>query len=165
MTMARVTRGFLQRQDLSLRIGISRARRPTCSVTPAALSARLRPTGRLYHASTDRRISITFIEGDGTEVSVDADAGDSLLDTAHKHDVDIEGACGGELACSTCHVVFSQEEYDTIEGLSAKTEEEEDMLDLAWGLTDTSRLGCQIRVCEELEGLRVNIPEDADNML
>jgi ferredoxin len=67
-------------------------------------------------------------------IEVSADEGKKVLDVALDYDVDIEGACGGELACSTCHVVLSQELYDK---LPAKTEEEEDMLDLAMGVTDT----------------------------
>ena len=57
-----------------------------------------------------------------------------MLDTAVQHDVDIEGACGGELACSTCHVIVPKDVYDR---LPKKKEEEDDMLDLAWGLTPT----------------------------
>ncbi|CAM9861910.1 unnamed protein product [Ascophyllum nodosum] len=68
------------------------------------------------------------------------------------------GACGGELACSTCHVVLPKEYYDK---LDEKDEEEDDMLDLAWGLTDTSRLGCQIKVTPELEGMLIKVPEDS----
>ena len=75
------------------------------------------------------------------------------------------GACGGELACSTCHIIMSQEWYDKMEGFCEKTEEEEDMLDLAWGVTDTSRLGCQCVVSEELAGLEVIIPDESESML
>ena len=65
---------------------------------------------------------------------MNAPVGKKVLDVALEYDVDIEGACGGELACSTCHVVLSQALF---EKLPKKTEEEEDMLDLAWGLTET----------------------------
>jgi radical SAM/Cys-rich protein len=68
-----------------------------------------------------------------------------------------KGACGGELACSTCHLIFEKDVYDT---LPPKTDEEEDMLDLAFGLTETSRLGCQIKVCNEFDGIKVRIPDD-----
>ena len=63
-----------------------------------------------------------------------AKIGKSVLDIAMEHDIDIEGACGGEMACSTCHVILDKALYDK---LPKKQEEEEDMLDLAWGLTDT----------------------------
>ena len=64
------------------------------------------------------------------------------------------------MACSTCHMVFEEELFDN---LPEAEEEEEDMLDLALGLTDTSRLGCQVIVTEEMEGARVVIPEEALN--
>ena len=72
------------------------------------------------------------------------------------------GACGGELACSTCHVVLAQADFDRLE---EPEEEEEDMLDLAWGLTDTSRLCCQIEVEEWMEGMVVTLPDESNNMM
>lgn len=73
----------------------------------------------------------------------------------------MEGACEGSLACSTCHVIVDPEYFDM---LPEATEDEEDMLDLAFGLTHTSRLGCQIRVSEELDGLTITIPSASRNM-
>jgi len=98
----------------------------------------------------------------GEEIPVTAAEGKSLLEVAHENDIELEGACGGELACSTCHVVFTPELYGK---LPEKKEEEEDMLDLAWGLTDTSRLGCQIKVSPVLENAVITIPEETNNML
>jgi ferredoxin len=86
-----------------------------------------------------------------------ARAGDSFLQVAHEKDIDLEGACGGELACSTCHCIFPEDVYNS---LPKKEEEEEDMLDLAWSLTETSRLGCQVKVTKEMEGIKVRIPDD-----
>lgn len=80
------------------------------------------------------KVSFSFIESTGTKVVVTGDIGKSVLDVAVAHDVNIEGACGGELACSTCHVVVKKELFDL---LPKKKEEEDDMLDLAWGLKDT----------------------------
>ena len=85
-----------------------------------------------------------------------------MLEIAHKHDVDIEGACEGSLACSTCHVIVDPDWYEL---LKDATEDEEDMLDLAFGLTATSRLGCQIVMTEELDGLVVRLPSSTRNML
>lgn len=80
-------------------------------------------------------VHLTFLEeANQNKVAVEAKEGKSVLDIAIENNIDIEGACGGELACSTCHVILSQELFDK---LPPKTEEEEDMLDLAWGLTDT----------------------------
>lgn len=100
---------------------------------------------------------ISYIDRSGEELSVDAEIGKNLMDVAHDNNIELEGACGGELACSTCHLVFEKEVYDT---LPPKTDEEEDMLDLAFELTETSRLGCQIRVTKEMEGIKVRIPND-----
>lgn len=99
---------------------------------------------------------ITFIQRDGSRIDIDAPEGVSLLRVAHDNDIDLEGACGGSLACATCHLVVDQEWYGC---LSPKTTGEEDMLDLAFNLTETSRLGCQIKVTPELDGLVVTLPE------
>ena len=103
-----------------------------------------------------------FIERDGRRREVDAPLGLSVLEIAHKNGIDIEGACEGSLACSTCHVIIDPEWYEI---LKAASEDEEDMLDLAFGLTATSRLGCQIIITEELDGLIVHLPASTRNML
>lgn len=104
---------------------------------------------------------MTFIENDGTRREVDAPLGLSVLEVAHKHGVDIEGACEGSLACSTCHVVVEPDWYELLPDAS---EDEEDMLDLAFGLTKTSRLGCQLIITEELDGLTVRLPSGSRNV-
>jgi 2Fe-2S ferredoxin len=103
-----------------------------------------------------------FVERDGTRREVDAPLGLSVLEIAHKNDIDIEGACEGSLACSTCHVIVDPEWYELLKDAS---EDEEDMLDLAFGLTATSRLGCQIKMTEELDGLVVRLPASTRNLL
>ena len=103
-----------------------------------------------------------FIERDGTHREVDAPLGLSVLEIAHRNDIDIEGACEGSLACSTCHVIVDPEWYELLKEAS---EDEEDMLDLAFGLTATSRLGCQIIITEELDGLVVKLPSSTRNLL
>jgi 2Fe-2S ferredoxin len=105
---------------------------------------------------------MVFIERDGTRREVDAPLGLSVLEIAHKNKIDIEGACEGSLACSTCHVVVDPEWYELLKEAS---EDEEDMLDLAFGLTATSRLGCQIIITEELDGLVVRLPTSTRNLL
>lgn len=105
---------------------------------------------------------ITFRLQDGQEKVIDAPAGLSVLEIAHEHGVDLEGACEGSLACSTCHVIVDPQWY---EALSTPSEEEEDMLDLAFGLTHTSRLGCQIIMSEDLDGLVVSLPAATRNMM
>lgn len=79
----------------------------------------------------------------------------SILEIAQKNGIDIEGSCEGSLACSTCHIIIDQAWYNK---LDVPSWDEEDMLDLASGLTLTSRLGCQIILTEKLDGLEVAIP-------
>jgi 2Fe-2S ferredoxin len=105
--------------------------------------------------------SITF-KWNGGERTVEAPNGISLLEVAHKNDIPLEGACEGSLACSTCHLIIEDE--SRYAALPAAKDEEEDMLDLAFGLTQTSRLGCQIMVTDALDGLVVKLPEATRNM-
>ena len=106
---------------------------------------------------------LTFIEKDGNRKEVDAPCGLSVMEIAHRFDVDIEGACEGSLACATCHVIVDPQWFDA---LDPPSEDEEDMLDLAFGLTETSRLGCQIIMTDELSGLEVALPkEEVPNLL
>ncbi len=99
---------------------------------------------------------ITFIERDGSHREVDVPVGMTLLRACKDNDIDLEGACGGSLACATCHLVFEKIAFDT---LPEMTEDEEDMLDLAFNLTETSRLGCQITVTQEMDGWVIKLPE------
>jgi 2Fe-2S ferredoxin len=103
-----------------------------------------------------------FVYPDGTKKEVDAPVGLSVLEIAHRNGVPLEGACEGSLACSTCHIVVDKDDY---ERLPEASEDEEDMLDLAFGLTHTSRLGCQITMTEELDGLTVALPTATRNMM
>ena len=103
---------------------------------------------------------MTFIQRDGTRKEVDAPLGLSVLEIAHRHDVDIEGACEGSLACSTCHVIVDASWFAK---LAKPTEDEEDMLDLAFDLQETSRLGCQLIMTDALDGLVVKLPAGSRN--
>jgi 2Fe-2S ferredoxin len=105
--------------------------------------------------------SIIFILADGSRKSVEAKPGHTLLDIAHQHKIDLEGACEGSLSCSTCHLVITPDWYAK---LPAPSEEENDMLDLASGLTRTSRLGCQLVMQKEWDGLEVRLPTAVRNM-
>jgi 2Fe-2S ferredoxin len=98
---------------------------------------------------------VTFILPDGRARSFAAASGLTLLDVARLHDLAIEGACGGAMACATCHVVVDEAFLDLLPEPSA---EEEEMLDLAAEVQRTSRLGCQIRLTPELDGLTVRVP-------
>jgi len=104
---------------------------------------------------------VIFINKDGEEKIVQAKVGQTILELAHQDDLPLEGACEGSLACSTCHVIIDKDHYSKLEPAS---EEEEDMLDLAFGLTTTSRLGCQIKITEKLDGLKITIPSASRNI-
>jgi len=105
-------------------------------------------------------VKIIFItKGERKEFSVLV--GTTVLEAAHNNDISLEGACEGSLACSTCHVVVEKEFYNKLE---TPTEDEEDMLDLAFGLTPTSRLGCQIIMTKELDGLTLVVPDETRNI-
>jgi 2Fe-2S ferredoxin len=106
---------------------------------------------------------VTFIMRDGEERVLSAEAGQTLLDLARKHHInEVEGACGGAMACSTCHVIVDSHWYDQLPHAS---EDETDMLDLAQGITRTSRLGCQIRLTDNMDGLIVKLPESTYSLL
>lgn len=99
---------------------------------------------------------LTFLSADGARFDVEAQSGLSVMQIGREHDL-IEGACDGSLACATCHVIVERTDF---ERTGEASPEEEDMLDLAVGLEPTSRLGCQILLCDELDGLTVRLPED-----
>jgi 2Fe-2S ferredoxin len=98
---------------------------------------------------------MTFITAAGERREIEAECGLSVMEIARRHDLGIEGACEGSLACATCHVIVAPEHAARLERATA---EEEDMLDLAVGVCPTSRLGCQIVLTDELDGLTVRLP-------
>ena len=159
MSTTALARRILARASLALRassVGVS-ARR-SFGATPRALH------GEFEHqppSSPDEIVRVTFISRDGSKHAIDGKVGDNLMYLAHVHQDDnpavaLEGACEASLACSTCHVVVSDEHFDM---LPEPTEEEEDMLDLATCLEPCSRLGCQIILTKELDGIEVKIPQ------
>ncbi|KAK0140457.1 Adrenodoxin, mitochondrial [Merluccius polli] len=107
---------------------------------------------------SDNKVTVHFVNRDGERITARGSPGDSLLDLVINEDLDFDGfgACEGTLACSTCHLIFQQDVY---EKLGPVTDEELDMLDLAYGLTDTSRLGCQVCLTRALEGMEARVPE------
>ncbi|XP_071731964.1 uncharacterized protein [Rutidosis leptorrhynchoides] len=129
-----------------------------------ALSCKLFSTttsgNSLAESEESQKISVTFFDKDG-EQEIKVPIGMSILEAAHENDIELEGACEGSLACSTCHViVMDVEQYNKLED---PTDEENDMLDLAFGLTETSRLGCQVIAKPELDGLRLALPAASRN--
>lgn len=121
----------------------------------------------MWHGGIERPapgtgIKITFRDSSGKDIkTVEANEGDDILSIAHEYDIDLEGACEGSIACSTCHVILDEDVYYQLE---EPGDDENDMLDLAFGLTDTSRLGCQVRLKPELDGMTVRLPSATRNM-
>ena len=100
---------------------------------------------------------ITFISPDGTNRTVDAENGATVMETAIKNGVPgIEAECGGACACATCHCYVDEAWLDKTGEKSAM---EESMLDFAANVEPNSRLSCQIKVSDELDGLIVRLPE------
>lgn len=104
------------------------------------------------------RVQVTFVKANGERIKVTGKIGDSLLDVVVNNDVDLDGfgACEGTLTCSTCHLMFKLDDFNRLP--EKATDEELDMLDLAYDLTDTSRLGCQIILTKDLDGLEIRVP-------
>jgi ferredoxin, 2Fe-2S len=107
-------------------------------------------------------LKMTFIDPQGKPHEVDAPEGLSVLEVAHRNGFDLEGACEGAMACSTCHVIADPKWFDK---LPIASEEEEDMLDLAFDVSETSRLGCQITMTKDLDGLVVSLPAQHYNLI
>ena len=106
-------------------------------------------------------VDVLFVNIDGSRVSAQAEPGSRLLEVAQNAGMPLEGTCEGQMACSTCHVVVAPEWFDR---LPPACDDEEDMLDLATGVTRTSRLSCQIRLDDALDGLEVRIPGESRDM-
>ena len=111
-------------------------------------------------------VKLTFVNPDDSETPIIARVGETLLQTAHRTGIEMEGACEGVCACSTCHVILEPELYDQqLDKMEdgALSEDEEDMLDMAFGLCETSRLGCQIKVDESFDGAVFTLPKATRN--
>ncbi len=107
-------------------------------------------------------VTVVFVDQDGEETPASGKVGSTLLELAQAVGVEIEGACEGNMACSTCHLIVEDRFFEL---LPAASEDEEEMLDLASGLKRTSRLGCQVETTAELDGMRLTVPKDSRNMM
>ncbi|HVZ46555.1 MAG TPA: 2Fe-2S iron-sulfur cluster-binding protein [Ramlibacter sp.] len=97
---------------------------------------------------------VTFVQMDGAEHAVKVAAGTTVLEAAKANDLPMVGTCGGSMVCATCHVKICAADRAR---LPPPTEDEEDTLDLAFGVTADSRLGCQIELTDALEGIRIQL--------
>ncbi|KAB8234670.1 hypothetical protein ETB97_004103 [Aspergillus alliaceus] len=118
--------------------------------------------GHITPPKPGEEINVSFIDKDGEKYDFQVSEGDNLLDIAQANDLEMEGACGGSCACSTCHVIV--EDPDLFDKMEEPSDDENDMLDLAFGLTETSRLGCQVVMNKELDGLVVRLPSMTRNL-
>ena len=106
-------------------------------------------------------VRVRFTKADGAVIDAEGDSGTVLLEVGQNAGMPLEGTCEGQMACSTCHVIVDPEWFAK---LPEASEDEEDMLDLAYAVERTSRLSCQIELTEEIDGLTVKIPSDSRNM-
>ncbi|BGP30285.1 mitochondrial matrix iron-sulfur protein [Rhodotorula toruloides] len=106
-------------------------------------------------------ITLHFKKPNGEIVTVEANEGDDIVDVSWEYDLDIEAACEKSVACSTCHVILEEKVYDS---LPEPDDDENDMLDLAFGLTDTSRLGCQVKVTKDMQDTTITLPSATRNL-
>ncbi|MBQ4875535.1 MAG: 2Fe-2S iron-sulfur cluster binding domain-containing protein [Rickettsiaceae bacterium H1] len=111
--------------------------------------------------TNDNTVRVIFVSPEGLEKECEAIEGESILTVAHRNNVDLEGACEGSLACSTCHVIVDSAWYNELSEIS---DDENDMLDLAFGLEETSRLGCQVILTKNLDGIKVRLPSASRNI-
>ncbi|KIP01583.1 hypothetical protein PHLGIDRAFT_131195 [Phlebiopsis gigantea 11061_1 CR5-6] len=127
--------------------------------------------GHLTRPAPGTGIKVHWKDSKGNLIkTTEGNEGDDLLSLAHEHDIDLEGAptqaanlcaCEGSVACSTCHIVLTPEHYDL---LPEPEDDENDMLDMAFGLTDTSRLGCQVKLTKDMDGITAMLPSATRNM-
>ncbi len=106
-------------------------------------------------------INVTFVTAMGERIAARGQPGTPLLQLGQAAGMPLEGTCEGQMACSTCHVIVARGWFDK---LPRASEDEEDMLDLAAGVTATSRLSCQLLLSDALDGLEVSIPGVARDM-
>lgn len=106
--------------------------------------------------------NLVFIEKNGNRNEVEVPVGYSVMEAAQMYGIDIEGACEGVMSCSTCHVIVESNWYIN---LPPASEDEQYMLNLTMDLTNFSRLGCQIIMTCELDGLVVRLPREARNIM
>lgn len=106
----------------------------------------------------EQEVKVIFVKASGERIEANGKVGDTLLDIVINNDIDLDGfgACQGTVTCSTCHLIIPKDVYDNLP--EKPSTDEIDMLDLVHELTDTSRLGCQITMTKDLDGLEVFVP-------
>ncbi|EGS20665.1 putative 2 iron, 2 sulfur cluster binding protein [Thermochaetoides thermophila DSM 1495] len=157
LRLSSITRGS-QLPMMRRQIQMTRSLQQTRAFSASAATSH----GHIEPPKPGEELWVTFIDKEGNEHKLAVKEGDNLLDIAQAHDLEMEGACGGSCACSTCHVIVLDQEY--YDRMPEPDDDENDMLDLAFGLQETSRLGCQVHMTKDLDGLRVKLPAMTRNL-
>uniref|UniRef100_A0A1A9W4C0 2Fe-2S ferredoxin-type domain-containing protein n=1 Tax=Glossina brevipalpis TaxID=37001 RepID=A0A1A9W4C0_9MUSC len=110
--------------------------------------------------SEDEVVRVIYIDKDGKRIEVKGKVGDNILYLAHRYEIEMEGACEASLACTTCHVYVKDNFLDK---LPPAEEKEEDLLDMAPFLRENSRLGCQIILNKDMDGIELELPKATRN--
>ncbi|KAF6208827.1 hypothetical protein GE061_014568 [Apolygus lucorum] len=110
--------------------------------------------------SEEEVVFVTYVDQEGGKHKIRGKVGDNVLYLAHRYGISMEGACEASLACTTCHVYVQPSLLDK---LPTATDKEEDLLDLAPFLKENSRLGCQIILTKELDGIELTLPKATRN--
>ncbi|TMW51475.1 hypothetical protein DOY81_003446 [Sarcophaga bullata] len=110
--------------------------------------------------SENEVVRVTYIDKNGKRIEVKGKVGDNVLYLAHRYEIEMEGACEASLACTTCHVYVHD---DYLDKLPEAEEKEDDLLDMAPFLKENSRLGCQIVLTKELDGIELTLPKATRN--
>ncbi|KAG5853902.1 hypothetical protein ANANG_G00031780 [Anguilla anguilla] len=150
------------------RYGLTESLKMRTNIRSWTMSRSIHTSNGLYHSKSERIdeedeadvVNVVYTDRSGKRIPVKARVGDNILYLAHKHGIELEGACEASLACSTCHVYVHQ---DYLDKLPEPLEREDDMLDMAPMLQENSRLGCQIILTREMDGLEVTLPKITRN--
>ncbi|XP_014219606.1 adrenodoxin-like protein, mitochondrial [Copidosoma floridanum] len=110
--------------------------------------------------SEEEVVNVVYIDKNGKKIPVKGKIGDNVLYLAHRYNIEMEGACEASLACTTCHVYV---DYNYLDKLPQAAEKEEDLLDMAPFLKENSRLGCQVILTRELDGIELRLPQITRN--
>ncbi|GAB6028748.1 Ferredoxin [Chamberlinius hualienensis] len=110
--------------------------------------------------SEDDVVNVVYVDRDGDRFEIKGKIKDNVCALGQVKDISIEGACGGHLACVTCHVYIDEEYYDKLPTL---LEAEEDMLTTATFLKENSRLSCQLELNKDMEGMKITLPSATKN--
>lgn len=108
----------------------------------------------------DEVVNVKYVDKNGKITTIRGKIGDNVMYLAHRFGIEMEGACEASLACTTCHVYVH---HDYLDKLKQAEEKEEDLLDMAPFLKENSRLGCQIILTKDMEGMELSLPKATRN--